>query len=404
MLLENSDGDTISVVQRPLQGDPDTQFFSLIDVDGDWNLSADELNQASARLAQADIDGDGAFFVGEIGRSDASRKYADVMLAVLLGRPQSGAAAERALRTHYADAEGRVSRPAFQFAPGLFDRLDADRDGELQPAELQRIVALPAQITLAIDHGAVDSNEPTRIRLLNTSSEMQGMAPEAARPGVSHHWWHGDGELVLDIGQRAPSRNFKLMALEQMARLDRNKNGYLEPAEVFLIGQFAAWDLNGDGMVPQKELETAFANEARISRSCIQIDVTRHAPPLWARLDSNRDQLISVRELRQVKDLLAKYDADGDGAVAGRELPFQFAIQIVPATPTSRLVTRGVTRVSRGAQRRSVGPLWFDRMDRNGDGDISPREFLGTPEQFDKMDADRDGLIDPKEATAAKPQ
>src|SRR5262249_62218353 len=28
------------------------------------------------------------------------------------------------------------------------------------------------------------------------------------------------------------------------------------------------------------------------------------------------------------------------------------------------------------------GPLWFRKMDRNGDGDVSEREFLGTPEEF----------------------
>ena len=47
------------------------------------------------------------------------------------------------------------------------------------------------------------------------------------------------------------------------------------------------------------------------------------------------------------------------------------------------------------------GPLWFRKMDRNGDGDVSPLEFLGTPEQFRKIDADGDGLIDVTEAERA---
>jgi hypothetical protein len=42
-------------------------------------------------------------------------------------------------------------------------------------------------------------------------------------------------------------------------------------------------------------------------------------------------------------------------------------------------------------------------MDRNNDGDVSRREFLGTLEQFDRIDADRDGLIDSKEAESANP-
>jgi hypothetical protein len=42
-------------------------------------------------------------------------------------------------------------------------------------------------------------------------------------------------------------------------------------------------------------------------------------------------------------------------------------------------------------------------MDRNRDGDVSRREFLGTREQFERLDRDHDGLIGPGEADAARP-
>jgi hypothetical protein len=44
------------------------------------------------------------------------------------------------------------------------------------------------------------------------------------------------------------------------------------------------------------------------------------------------------------------------------------------------------------------GPIWFQRMDRNGDGDLSWDEFLGPREVFHQIDSDHDGLIDQREA------
>ena len=52
------------------------------------------------------------------------------------------------------------------------------------------------------------------------------------------------------------------------------------------------------------------------------------------------------------------------------------------------------------APNRQRGPAWFYKMDRNGDGDISPREFLGTEEEFRAIDTDGDGLISLEEAIA----
>ncbi len=43
-------------------------------------------------------------------------------------------------------------------------------------------------------------------------------------------------------------------------------------------------------------------------------------------------------------------------------------------------------------------------MDRNRDGDVSRREFVGTDAAFRALDIDGDGLLSPAEARAAKRQ
>jgi Ca2+-binding EF-hand superfamily protein len=44
--------------------------------------------------------------------------------------------------------------------------------------------------------------------------------------------------------------------------------------------------------------------------------------------------------------------------------------------------------------------MWFRKMDRNADGDVSRSEFLGTKAEFDAIDTDKDGLISLEEAEA----
>ena len=71
---------------------------------------------------------------------------------------------------------------------------------------------------------------------------------------------------------------------------------------------------------------------------------------------------------------------------------------------TSFISLRGVAGNRPGANRPAASDArkWFTRMDRNGDGDVTLREFLGTKEGFKKLDTNGDGFIELKEAKAAE--
>jgi hypothetical protein len=124
---------------------------------------------------------------------------------------------------------------------------------------------------------------------------------------------------------------------------------------------------------------------------------------LFELLDANGDGRLSIRELRNAAKRLADLDLDGDGFIAKGEIPRQVHLTLTRGAPNFNFGRGGTAaRLVTGREPQPVastrGPLWFRKMDLNGDGDISPREWLGTPELFKLIDEDGDGLISVEEA------
>lgn len=194
---------------------------------------------------------------------------------------------------------------------------------------------------------------------------------------------------------------------QQFRAADRDKQGFLTMKEVnqpqyqILRGLFEIADRDGDGKLTEKELEAGVDLQAAAADSGTTLMISEQGRGLFEMLDSNRDGRLSRHELRNSWTTLGPFAREG--VIIRDCLPrqFQVTVQMGLAFAGGRVV------VYPGAGGGPVpatmtGPLWFRKMDRNGDGFVSEREFLGTREDFHRLDLNGDSDISEEEAERAR--
>jgi len=247
----------------------------------------------------------------------------------------------------------------------IFKALDTDGDGKLSAAELSA-----ADKTLAkLDHD--DDECVTPLELVPDLQTVLPDKPANALVSVSVVPVEGkaDTEVVVKLGE-AGHRRVK--------------------AGGVWVEVFTRPPLPADKPPVPKSLLSDERKEVRaVFEKIIGGVVSLHAVPgpvgLFGRLDADRDGQLSVAELRQAKAVLA----DGVFTDTAVSLFLTPGVAKPPAVPLTRSFVH------------TAGPDWFRGMDRNGDGWVSRREFLGTAEQFRKLDRNGDGLLSSEEADAA---
>ena len=117
-------------------------------------------------------------------------------------------------------------------------------------------------------------------------------------------------------------------------------------------------------------------------------------------LDVNRDRRLSRREFDIAAARIPQWDTNHDGQLDASEIPESLRLEFGRgnAAMNSRRAAAPAMRGDESPAASGTGPIWFQKMDRNHDGDVSEREFLGPREAFEKIDANHDGLIDATEA------
>jgi EF hand len=296
--------------------------------------------------------------------------------------------------------------------PTNFRAADAHSDGLLDRDELMRYLEYPTtdqelDITFTQTGFGRGRIEKTPAQVGSAS----GGNPPPRRTGASGAFVVEVAGSQIEFLANGTLINRAALLDNQFSNADADKDGVIDANEAranpFIQRFHSSADRNCDGRMTQSEFRvyldlTNAAEEARIV-----LTVSDQGIALHERLDVNHDGRLSVRELRGLPSIMASLDADHDGRFSYSELPRRTQVNVGrgPFQNRNALVvasaaTNNSVRVN-GDQPTTL-PAWFVAMDRNHDGDVSPREFLGTSDQFRHFDADKDGLIDGGEA-ARKP-
>lgn len=388
-------------------------LFKALDRDGDGKLSKEELQHAAASLRRFDVDDDETVTVQELApigggfplRQPQQRQAGNnAMIAV---DPHDRAAlAAKLLEAFDKNKDKKLTHEEIGLEEARFGQLDVNGDGELDADELARFDTLPPDGEFTLRVGALGAGEAmaevTGAEKPELPAKKVGEALEIAAGLVrltlrSNNGQGNDGAVGI-------LRRFLLQQFKGLA----GKKGYVEKNDLqandrFFGPVFPLADRDGDGKLTEKELTGFLAIVDRANTAYVVLTVADRGRVLFDALDSRRDGRLRFHELRSAWDRLAGWDRDGKGFIAKTDMPARMELNLALGQPNQlgRVVAIQRVRPVEVPRAPTKGPLWFRKMDRNGDGVVSLREWLGGIEDFKRFDSNGDGVIDPDEADKA---
>jgi hypothetical protein len=162
-------------------------------------------------------------------------------------------------------------------------------------------------------------------------------------------------------------------------------------------------DLGGD-YVELSAAQGATPDASDSAATQLAIGAVFDGNPILRLLDRDNDGRLTRRKRQELTGLLGSLDRNHDGQVSAGEvpIPIRFAVTLGPHVHELLASPTAAARATTPRSASPAAPSWFTSMDKNGDGDLSRSEFLGTTEQFKQLDTNGDGLLSVAEALKLK--
>ena len=412
--IEQFGGETVVYRQNTDTSETDDQVFKNLDTNGDGVISEIEMSDAVDGLLAKDSDDDECVTLDEFApppdpmaaqtlvRPDQT-KPATTSVAEIIRDTHQTILPQKLIQKYDTNRNGKLSPEELNWPKDKIAPCDTDNDGQLSLKELAGLKKAPIDIELAVD--VVRATGEPLLRVIGAAGNRTDadQYPDLATVTLPN------AVVTFSAREVDPFEASMAIALRTFNELDVDNNGYLDKDETMIRerfgrGLFDQIDADGDGKIFGEEMKEFIRARGEPVATTCQVTAFDDGAGFFSALDTNGDRRLSMREMRYADKTLSKMERDGKPGLSNKEPARRYRIEFVrgvfnPFGNPERAVNPRMPQTSVAIVKpRPVGPVWFQRWDRNNDGDITWREFLGPRDAFEQLDADRDELIDPKEA------
>jgi hypothetical protein len=212
------------------------------------------------------------------------------------------------------------------------------------------------------------------------------------------------GQLFCFVNDAIRDDEIRRQAESQIAQLDTNRDGNLDQDEAGarpeLLPSWELADVDKNGRLDVQEITDILGKQQSLYRRQVRVRVDFPEDTLFFYLDEDRNGKLTAVEVAGASERLHALASADRKSLRPRDLPPVLWLGLGRASADQ---SEPLARPQPRAHADSAStPAWFQSMDRNADGLIGRREFLGRSDQFDSLDTNHDQQLDGSEVASSQ--